>query len=55
MKILIILKQPADQTLMAMMDHYRQEHEVTVVDLKTDTDYDSIVRQTFAYDQVISW
>ncbi len=54
MKILYILKEP-DETLNKMMEEHKKSHEVTVLDLKVDKDYDRIVDLIASNDKVIAW
>jgi len=55
MKILYVLKQDPDATLNTFLEQQKKEHEITIVDLRKDTDYDSIIDNIAASDKVISW
>ncbi|MGW8271774.1 MAG: hypothetical protein ACWGN7_00140 [Thermodesulfovibrionales bacterium] len=55
MKILYLLKQDPDATLSTIMEVHRRNHEVTVIDLRSDSDYDQIVAQIETADKIISW
>ena len=55
MKILYIQKQDLDATGKKILDVHKKDHDVTVVDLKTNKNYDQIVDLIFSSDKVISW
>ena len=55
MKILYVLKQDPDNTLSSMIDLQKKDNEVTIVDLRKETDYDSIIDTIASSDKIISW
>lgn len=55
MKILYLLRSRPDSTCQTLMDEHRKSHEVTVIDLAAEKDYDKIVDALDASDKVISW
>jgi hypothetical protein len=54
-KILHLVKRDLAPTEKAILEAHRKGNDVTVVDLRTDTDYARIVDQVAAADKVISW
>ncbi|MEW5747073.1 MAG: hypothetical protein AB1805_16715 [Nitrospirota bacterium] len=55
MKILYLVKHDADGTLKKIMDEHKKAHDVTVVDIRTDKDYNQIIDLIAGSDKVISW
>jgi|Deesub1362B_J571_1020462.scaffolds.fasta_scaffold00080_96 hypothetical protein len=55
MKILYLLKQDPDDTAKKFMEEHKKSHEVTVVDLRENKNYDQIVELIESSDKVISW
>lgn len=56
MKVLHLLKSEPDETVNEIMDAHKAGNEVKVVDLtKGDVSYESLVKDIFSYDRVISW
>jgi len=55
LKILHLIKKGLSPTEQAILDAHRANHEATVIDLRTDQNYDAIVSWIFAADKVISW
>jgi hypothetical protein len=49
------MRKDPDATISGVLDAQKQDHAVTVVDLRTDKDYDKIVELIFSSDSVISW
>jgi len=55
MKILYLLKREPDGTMNDILSRHRSAHEVTVVDLRTEKDYERIVDLIRENDRVITW
>ena len=55
MKILHLVKRDLSPTEKAILEAHRGAGEVTVIDLRTNTDYGRIVDQIVAADKIISW
>lgn len=55
MKVLYILKQDPDSTLNTFIELQKKEHDVSIIDLRKDTDYDSIIDAIASNDKIISW
>lgn len=55
MKILHIQKQDLDATAKKVLEAHKKEHEVTIVNIKDNRNYDQIVDLIFANDKVVSW
>jgi len=55
MKILYLMKREPDGTLNDILSRHRSEHEVTVVDLRTEKDYERIVDLIAENARVITW
>lgn len=55
MKLLYIVKQGVDSTLKEIAETQKKEHEVEIIELNDNSDYDSIVDQIADCDRVISW
>ena len=55
MKILHLVKKDLAPTEASILEAHRKGHDVTVIDLRTETDYGRIVDQIAAADKVISW
>ena len=55
MKILYLVKEDRDQTLTTFIEVHRQSHEVSIVDLRAQVDFDQLVDQLAAADRVIPW
>lgn len=55
MKILYLLKHDADGTAKKLMETQKKAHDVTVVDIRTNKDYNQIIDLIAASDKVISW
>ena len=55
MDILCLMRKDPDATIRGIVDVQKQEHAVTVVDLRTEKDYDRIVRLVASSASVISW
>jgi hypothetical protein len=54
-KILHIVKRDLAPTEKAILEAHRGAGDVTVIDLRADTDYGRIVDQIAASDKIISW
>lgn len=55
MKLLYLLKRDIDSTLQDFIDVHRKSHEVTIIDVREEKDYDRIIDVIFSTDRVISW
>lgn len=55
MKILHIQKQDLDATAKKVLESHKKAHDVTVVDIRQNKNYDQIVDLIFSSDKVISW
>lgn len=55
MKILHFVKRDLTPTEKAILDAHRGAGDVTVIDLRTNTDYGRIVDQIVASDKIVSW
>ncbi len=55
MKVLYILKQDPDATAQTIIDEQKQIADVTVVDMRTDKNYDGIIDLVTKSDKIISW
>lgn len=55
MKILYLLKQDPDDTLSKIMEVHRRNHEVIVIDLRSENDYDDVIARIEEADKIISW
>jgi len=54
-KILHLVKRDLEPTEKAILGAHQGAGEVTVIDLRTDTDYIRIVDQIMASDKIVSW
>lgn len=55
MKVLYILKQDLDATGQAILDVQKQAADVTVVDIRTNRNYDEIIDLVASSDKVVTW
>lgn len=55
MKILYLQKQDMNTTGQKILETHQKGHDVTVVDVRRNKDYDRIVDLIFSSDKVISW
>jgi len=55
MKILHIQKQDLDATAKKVLEAHKKEHDVTVVNIRENRNYDQIVDLIFSCDKVVSW
>lgn len=55
MKVLYLIKQELDETAKKIMDEHKKAHEVTVVDIREDKNYEKIIDIIASSDKVISW
>ncbi len=55
MKVLYILKQDPNATAQIFMDEQKKIADVTVIDLRTNKNYDEIISQVEANDKIITW
>lgn len=55
MKITYILTRGEDETLREIMERHKSAHDVTVVDIGEEKDYEKIVDVIMSSDKVISW
>jgi hypothetical protein len=55
MNVLYLMKQRADETLGKIMDVQRKKHQVAVVELGKNRDYEHIIGLIVSCDKVISW
>ena len=55
MKILYLLKKELDVTLQSIVEEHKKEHEVHIVDIRSEKDYAHIMELIVGCDKVISW
>lgn len=55
MRILYLIKQDTDETARRIMDEHKKAHDVIIVDIRGNKDYDSIIDLIASSDKVISW
>lgn len=55
MKILHITKGEAQGAAKAIIDSHAANHEVTVIDVKSDNDYARLVDLILTHDKVVAW
>lgn len=55
MTILYLLKQEPDETLQSIIEGHKKEHEVEIVDIRSEKNYARIVDLIERCDKVISW
>jgi crotonobetainyl-CoA:carnitine CoA-transferase CaiB-like acyl-CoA transferase len=55
MNMLCLVRNAPDATARGILEVLKREHAVTVVDLRTDKDYDKIVKLVLTSDSVLSW
>ena len=55
MKILYLITQEPDETIAEIMAEHRKAHDVTVVDIREEKNYDWIVDLIAGSEKVISW
>lgn len=55
MKILYVISQDVDNTLQNVLDEQEKQHEIEVVDLRAEVDYNLLIEKIESCDQVISW
>lgn len=55
MKILHITKGGTEGAAKAIIDSHAANHEVTVIDVKSDNDYARLVDLILTYDRVVTW
>ena len=55
MKILYLFTRDKDATSTALADGQGKEHEVSQLDLRTEKDYEAIVKKIEEADRIISW
>lgn len=55
MKVLYLIKQEPDETVSKIMEEQGRSNEMTVINLKTNKDYNQIIDLIEATDKVISW
>jgi sulfur transfer complex TusBCD TusB component (DsrH family) len=55
MKVLYLIKQDIDSTGQKIIDEQKQIADVTVIDLRTNKNYDEIVDLITSCDKVITW
>lgn len=55
MKILYIFTQNKDATAVALAAAQAEEHSVSQLDLREETDFEAIVRKIEEADRIISW
>lgn len=55
MKILYLLKQDPDETAKRILDEHKKSHEVLLVDVRKNQNYDQIIDLIASSDKVISW
>ncbi|MBF0472242.1 MAG: hypothetical protein HQK91_02075 [Nitrospirae bacterium] len=54
-KIIYILKQDPNATAQQLINEHKKTENVTVIDLRTDKDYDRIIDMVAGSDKVITW
>ncbi len=54
MKILYLIKQE-DETLKKFIEEHKKSHEVTVININENKNYEEIVDSIMSHDKVISW
>ena len=55
MKILYLFTRDKDATVDALVAGQAEEHTVNELDLRTETDYEAVVRKIEEADRIISW
>lgn len=55
MKILYIMKRDPDSTLEDIINRHKASHEITLLDIRTEKDYERIVDLIETSDRVITW
>ncbi|MCP4752112.1 MAG: hypothetical protein GY866_14545 [Proteobacteria bacterium] len=55
MRLLYIVKREPGETFRKIVDEQKKEHDVEIVDLRDDVDYDSILEKIEGCDRVVSW
>ena len=55
MKIVYLIKQDVEKTTHTILEENRKDHDVTVIDLREDRDYEAIVSQIASCDLVLTW
>ena len=55
MKVLYLMKQEQDETARTLMDAQSADHEVSVIDLRSERDFRAIIEAIRQSDAVISW
>ncbi|MCG6553872.1 MAG: hypothetical protein L7F77_16230 [Candidatus Magnetominusculus sp. LBB02] len=54
-KVLFLLKQEPDNTAKTIIETQKTLADVTVIDMRTDKDYDKIIGEVVASDKIITW
>ncbi|KWT79383.1 MAG: hypothetical protein H7843_09655 [Nitrospirota bacterium] len=54
-KVLYILKQEPDATAKTIIETQKTLADVTVIDMRTDKDYDKIIGEVVSSDKIITW
>jgi len=55
MKILYLIKQELDETAKKIIEEHKNAHEVAIIDIKENKNYDQIVDLIANSNKVISW
>ncbi len=55
MKLIYVIKQDMDPTLQAILETQKKQHEVEIIDLGEEIDYDLVIDKIASCDKVISW
>jgi len=55
MNILYLLKNTPDETGSNIIDEHKKSHEVTIININENKNYDEIVDAIASSDKVISW
>jgi hypothetical protein len=55
MKLLYLLKREPDKSLYDIIKFHKRAHEVSIVDIRDDKDYEKIIEQIVSADKVITW
>ena len=54
-KVLFLLKQEPDKTAKTIIDVQKTLADVTVIDMRTDKNYDKIIDEAVSSDTIITW
>ncbi len=54
-KVLFLLKQEPDNTAKTIIEVQKTLADVTVIDMRTDKNYDKIIDEAVSSDKIITW